>query len=355
MITNGDGNTLWLVFCSSLLAGWMKCALWIFDGGQVAIMCDESLNGTHFATMQFIYNVANAAPYMIGVFLVGFFDFYYWAAICIVYNFVFLLFSKKTFVQIDLAEKTDFIWDAADGKVPDGKKEDDFDEQDDYNELGNANDINRAKKISLGEYQNGGLELNGVPQQIPMKRAFSPKNRNKKSQDGYDYTGDHIYRIENFEFGCDNEIPRSDDNASPERNLSNISEVSDDKIEQSPHRDAKDLSSNLPGDGFNLEVPDEGIIQQRRKTTSNIPGLPELFDRRNGSIRSRSDGRGSPEFISKAKGWKKLKPQLPKLKSVRQDNSGQFGRMGSGSNDFDLITPPKFQQNSSFAEKNTGE
>jgi hypothetical protein len=66
--TNGDGNTLWLVFCSSLLAGWMKCALWIFDGGQVAIMCDESLNGTHFATMQFIYNVANALPYIIGVF-----------------------------------------------------------------------------------------------------------------------------------------------------------------------------------------------------------------------------------------------------------------------------------------------
>jgi hypothetical protein len=153
--------------------------------------------------------------------------------LCILYNFVFLIFSKKLFVQIDLAEKKDFTWDAADGKVPDGKKEDDFDEQDDYNELGNANDINRAKKISLAEYQNGGLGLNGVPQQIPVKSPFRAENRDQKSQDGYDYTEDQNYQSENYEFGCDNGIARSD-NANPVKDLSNISEVSDDKIEQSP-------------------------------------------------------------------------------------------------------------------------
>jgi hypothetical protein len=261
---------------------------------------------------------------------------------------VFLIFSKKIFVKIDLAEKIDFIWDAADGKVPDGKKVDDFDEQDDYNELGNANDINRAKKISLGEYQNGGLGLNQVPQQIPTKRAFTAENRDKKSQDGYDYTGDQLYTIENYEFGCDIEIPRSNDNISPEKNLSDISEVSDDKIEQSPYRDARDLSSNL-------EVPDEGIIQNRRKTITNAPALAELSDPRYGSIRSRSDGKGSPVFIPKGNGWKKVKPKLPVLKSIKQNNSSQFGGMGSGSGDFEIITPPKFQQNSSFARKNTGQ
>ena len=86
---NGDKNTLWFSMASACLGGWMKCALWIFDTGQLSIMCDESLNVTHFATMQVLYNIANSAPYIIGVFLIGFIDFYIWAAFCLVYNVIF--------------------------------------------------------------------------------------------------------------------------------------------------------------------------------------------------------------------------------------------------------------------------
>ena len=87
---------------------------------------------------------------------------------------------------------------------------------------------------------------------------------------------------------------------------------------------------------------------------ANFFAVPELSDRKNGTSRSNSNRRISPEFIPKGKGWKKLKGQLPKLKGL-QNNSAQFGSMRSSGCDFDLITPPKFQQNSNFAMQNTGE
>jgi len=62
-MTNGDKNSFWWLVASDLTNGWLKCALYIMETAQLSIMCDESLNSTHFASMQVIYNISNALPY----------------------------------------------------------------------------------------------------------------------------------------------------------------------------------------------------------------------------------------------------------------------------------------------------
>ena len=107
---NGDKNTFWLAFASDLLTGWAKSSVIILDSAQISIMCDENMNSTHFAVMITILNFANGSPYIIGTFVIGFCSYYYWAGFCIVYNFIFLICTRKYFLDIDNTPKSDFIW-----------------------------------------------------------------------------------------------------------------------------------------------------------------------------------------------------------------------------------------------------
>ena len=75
----------------------------------MAIMCDESLNSTHFAMMQVIYNISNALPYFIGTMLIDYVSYYPWCAIMAFYQIIFLAFTQKYFTQIDKADKSEFI------------------------------------------------------------------------------------------------------------------------------------------------------------------------------------------------------------------------------------------------------
>ncbi len=68
---NGDKNTLYYSLASDVACGWLKCAFWILDSAQRAIICDENLNSTHWAAMQTYFNVSNALPFLIGSALLG--------------------------------------------------------------------------------------------------------------------------------------------------------------------------------------------------------------------------------------------------------------------------------------------
>lgn len=121
---NGDKNTLWIHLASDITLGWLKSGLFILETAQIAIMCDESLNSTHFAMMQVVWNVSNALPYLIGTFIIDFVSYYPWCALCAVYNIIFLIFSKKQFTKIDNADKSQFVLkkgviDKASNKVQD--------------------------------------------------------------------------------------------------------------------------------------------------------------------------------------------------------------------------------------------
>lgn len=107
---NGEDNTIWFSIASDCLGGWVKTALFILETAQISAICDEKLNATHFATMQVIYNLSNALPYLLGTFLVGFISFYIWAFSCVGFGFIFLLCSKKKFNEIDDAPKSEFEW-----------------------------------------------------------------------------------------------------------------------------------------------------------------------------------------------------------------------------------------------------
>lgn len=107
---NGDKNTFWLSFVSDITGGLLKCAWWILDSGQIAMMVDENINSSHWTAMQTYFNISNALPYFIGTMTLGFMSFYIVAIIGTVYTILTLPFLWKYFKELDSFKKEDFCW-----------------------------------------------------------------------------------------------------------------------------------------------------------------------------------------------------------------------------------------------------
>ena len=76
--TNGEKNTLWFSIAAAVFGGWAKATMFTLETAQVAVMCGDKLASTHFATFQVILNVANALPFLLGSFIIGFVRFEFW-------------------------------------------------------------------------------------------------------------------------------------------------------------------------------------------------------------------------------------------------------------------------------------
>jgi len=107
---NGDKNTFWLSFVSDITGGLLKCAWWILDSGQIAMMVDENINPSHFTAMQTYFNISNALPYFIGTMTLGFMSYYIVAILGTVYTIATLPFLWKYFKELDSFKKEDFVW-----------------------------------------------------------------------------------------------------------------------------------------------------------------------------------------------------------------------------------------------------
>ena len=107
---NGDKNTFYFSCASDIVGGWLKCAWWIFDSAQIAIMVDENMNSTHWAAMSTIYNIANAIPYLVSTMLLPAIGFYAISIIGLIYTLIALPLLYKYFKALDNCSKEDFVW-----------------------------------------------------------------------------------------------------------------------------------------------------------------------------------------------------------------------------------------------------